>query len=120
MYASLKPLAEAGKIFDLRIGFEVSFDALVKDRYSYGPQNTEEKSYQELDVTFTDGSRLYIVECKAGKVTSEHVMKLENIIEKYGGVGGRGILAACFEPDDEAVRKRLNESRACRLVFGSE
>lgn len=120
VYASLKPLAEAGKIFDLRIGFEVSFDALVKDRYSYGPQNTEEKSYQELDVTFTDGSRLYIVECKAGKVTSEHVMKLENIIEKYGGVGGRGILAACFEPDDEAVRKRLNESRACRLVFGSE
>lgn len=118
VYTSLRPLINAGKIFDLRIGFEVSFEALVKTRYSFGPQNTEEKSFQELDVAFTDGSRLYIVECKAGKVTSEHVMKLENIIEKYGGVGGRGILAACFEPDDEAVKKRLKESRACRLVCG--
>ena len=46
-------------------------------------------------------------------------MKIENIVEKYGGVGGRGILAACFEPDDAAVRKRIQESRTCKLVFGN-
>lgn len=120
VYTSLKPLADAGKIFDLRIGFEVAFDAVVKKYHSFGPQDTEERSFQELDVTFTDGSRLYIVECKAGKVKSEHVMKLENIVEKYGGIGGRGLLAACFEPDDPAVRKRLNESRTCRLVYGDD
>ncbi|MBR3922835.1 MAG: DUF1887 family protein, partial [Kiritimatiellae bacterium] len=118
VYYSLKPLADNGKIFDLRIGFEVSFEALVKAKHFYGENNTEDKSFQELDITFTDGSRLYIIECKAGKVTSEHVMKLENVIEKFGGVGGRGILAACFEPDDEVVKKRLRESRACKLVFG--
>lgn len=119
VYWSLKPLVDARKIFDLRIGFEVAFEAEVRSRRSF-EKHTEDRSYQELDVTFTDGSRLYVVECKAGKVTSEHVMKLENIVGTYGGVGGRGILAACFEPDDETVKKRLNESRACRLVFGRD
>lgn len=119
LYVSLKRLEDSGVIFDLRINFEVSFEALAKHQSTFSPDDTEEKSFQELDLTFTDGSRLYIVECKAGKVTSEHVMKIENIVEKYGGVGGRGILAACFEPDDAAVRKRLQESRACKLVFGN-
>ena len=119
VYWSLKPLVDARKIFDLRIGFEVAFEAEVRSRRSF-EKHTEDRSYQELDVTFTDGSRLYVVECKAGKVTSEHVMKLENIVGTYGGVGGRGILAVCFEPDDETVKKRLNESRACRLVFGRD
>lgn len=119
LYSSMKHLVDAGIIFDLRINFEVSFDALVKHQSSFSSNNTEEKSFQELDLTFTDGSRLYIIECKAGKVTSEHVMKIENIVEKYGGVGGRGILAACFEPDDAAVRKRIQESRTCKLVFGN-
>lgn len=120
VYMSLKPLVDKGKIFDLRIGFEVAFDALQKSRYSFGSKSIEEKSFQELDIVFTDGSRLYIIECKAGKVSSEHVMKLENIIERYGGIGGRGIIASYYEPDDVVVKKRLNESRACRLVCGKD
>ena len=122
-YRQLKCLEDEGVIFDLRIGTTLSFDARIPahstKRGRHIKSHMEERSYQEFDLLFTDGSRLYIVECKAGKVTSEHVMKIENIVEKYGGVGGRGILAACFEPDDAAVRKRIQESRTCKLVFGN-
>lgn len=109
VYACLKPLEESGIIHDLRIGLEVSFSS----RESGG-----DKTLQELDLTFTDGSRLYIVECKSGNVTTQHVMKLENIVRQYGGVGGRGLLISRFAPYDETVQKRLEDSKECRLICG--
>jgi hypothetical protein len=68
-------------------------------------------SYNELDVVFTDGYSLYIVECKAGDVTQEQVMKLQNLVRFYGGVEGRGILASCFPPSTDAVRKKVADAR---------
>lgn len=75
--------------------------------------------YQEFDVTFTDGKRLYLVECKAGKVTSDHVMKLHTITRKFGGIEAIGILAACFEPDN-MVKKKIQDYKNLRLVCGSK
>lgn len=122
VYSQLKPLEDEGLIFDLRIGLSLSFDAHIpahetKNGYRVRSHN-EERSLQEFDVLFTDGSRLYIVECKAGGVTSDYVIKLNDEVRQYGGIGGRGILACCFPPKDPTVLKRIEESRSCRLVYG--
>lgn len=82
VYWQLKPLLDS-KIFDMRIGLEIS----SKDN-----SNT----LQEFDVIFTDHKRLYIIECKAGNYDSSAVEKLQNNISIYGGTVGRGCLVACF------------------------
>ena len=53
--------------------------------------NKKEK-YQEFDTMFTDGYRLYIVECKTGHINGDHINKLESLVRQYGGIEGRGIL----------------------------
>ena len=121
VYANLMSLQEKGLIHDLRINFEVSF--LNDNRDSgcsfKGRRGPSLDPYQEMDLVFTDGSRLYIVECKAGNVTLDHVSKLQTITRNFGGVGGRGVLACCFPPR-AAQRKRLSEARECRCVFGEK
>ncbi len=111
VYLELKPLEEKGLIHDLRIGFEVALAAPP-----VGSPGADDKLYQEIDVAFTDGYRLYIIECKAGQVKSEHIEKLESLVRKYGGMGGRGILVSRFQPHDEVVKKKIEDSKECRHV----
>jgi len=75
-------------------------------------------TYQELDITFTDGKRLYVIECKAGYVTSEHIMKLQNIIRYFGGIEGRGVLVSCFPPSNAVVRKKIADSKNLQAISG--
>lgn len=76
-------------------------------------------TYQELDITFTDGRRLYVIECKAGNVKSDHVMKLQNIVRYFGGIEGKGILASCFNPKENVVKKRIDDSKILQSVSGN-
>lgn len=124
VYGQLQQLVAEGLIMDLRIGLTVSYDAAIPaHRLKDGTRisaHKAERDYQEFDILFTDGSRLYIVECKAGFVSSDHVVKLENEVRQYGGIGGRGILAACFRPAEPTVLKRMEDARSCRLVIGDD
>ncbi len=121
-FMKLQPLVDAGLIKDMRIGLEVSFkeDDADKSSSSLSAQlnNLFGDTYQELDITFTDCRHLYIIECKAGNVNSEHVMKLQNIVRYFGGIEGRGILASCFPPKSKVVRKKIADSRNLNLVSG--
>jgi len=121
-FMKLQPLVDAGLIKDMRIGLEVSFkeDDADKSSSSFSAQlsNLFGDAYQELDITFTDGRRLYVIECKAGNVNSEHVMKLQNIIRYFGGIEGRAVLASCFAPKGKVVRKKIKESKNLQLVLG--
>lgn len=121
-FMKLQPLVYAGLIKDMRIGLEVSFkeDDTDKSSSSLSAQlsNLFGDTYQELDITFTDGRRLYVIECKAGNVNSEHVMKLQNIVRYFGGIEGRGFLASCFDPTNKVVRKKIDDSKNLQLVSG--
>jgi hypothetical protein len=75
--------------------------------------------YNELDITFTDGYSLYIVECKAGFVKQEHVMKLQNLVRFYGGIEGRGILACCTTPKSDSAQKKIKDARLTLWSEGS-
>ncbi len=103
VYSLCKPYEDAGVIHDLRINVKLNLSAA-------GPQNLN-AAYNEIDIAFTDGYSLYIVECKAGNVTQEQVMKLQNLVRIYGGVEGRGIVACCFPPNTESVKKKIKDAR---------
>ena len=76
------------------------------------------ETYQELDLVFTDGKRLYIVECKAGYVKSEYIMKLQNIVRYFGGTVGKGILASCFPLPNKIAKKKVDDSRNIETASG--
>ncbi|MEQ6970776.1 Card1-like endonuclease domain-containing protein [Pectobacterium polaris] len=122
-FMKLQPLVDAGLIKDMRIGLEVSFkeDDADKSSSSFSAQlsNLLGDTYQELDITFTDGRRLYVIECKAGNVNSEHVIKLQNIVRYFGGIEGRAILASCFYPKNKVVRKKIDDSKNLQSVSGN-
>ena len=122
-FMKLQPLVDAGLIKDMRIGLEVSFkeDDANKSSSSFSAQLSSlfGDTYQELDITFTDGRRLYIIECKAGNVNSEHVMRLQNIVRYFGGIEGRAVLASCFYPNNKVVQKKIDDSKNIQLVTGN-
>lgn len=102
-YLMLKPYEERGIIKDLRVGLKLSFC---------------ENEFQDFDVLFTDGRRLYIVECKAGKLSSDHLVKLESIVQKYGGSKAVGLITACFWPGAHpTLKKRVQDSEMVEGVF---
>ncbi len=120
-YMCLEPFVESGLIKDLRIGLEVSFKEASANKGLLDEQlkNIFGETYQELDGAFTDGRRLYIVECKSGNITSEQVMKLQNIVRYFGGIEGRGILASSFPPNSNVVKKKIKESKNLQMVSGN-
>ena len=77
-------------------------------------------AYQELDIVFTDGNKLYIVECKAGNTKSDHIMKLENIVRYFGGIQGKGVLASCFIPNSKVVKKKIDDAVNLESVAGRD
>jgi hypothetical protein len=107
-YLILEPGLHKGKIRDLRIGLKVCWDDM--DRVG------AKRSAQEFDVVFTDGKRLFIIECKAGSVTSEHVYKLQNCVQNYGGVDAHGIMVSAFPPHSQVTRKRLSSAANLSLL----
>jgi hypothetical protein len=114
IYLQLKPYEDAGVIKDLRINVE-----LQMDQTNAGKFNSWNRSYNELDVVFTDGHSLYIAECKAANVTQEQIMKLQNLVRFYGGVEGRGIIACCVPPNTESVRKKIKDAKLTLCCGGN-
>lgn len=106
VYLQCKPYEDAGVIQDLRIN--VRLNLKQEKGWSHLSRGVE---YNELDITFTDGYSLYIVECKAGNVTQEQVMKLQNLVRFYGGIEGRGIVACCVQPNTESVKKKIKDAK---------
>jgi hypothetical protein len=114
VYLKCKPYEDTGVIQDLRINIKLN---LKQDNtWSHSNWGAE---YNELDITFTDGYALYIVECKAGNVTQEQVMKLQNLVRFYGGIEGRGIVACCFPPNTESAKKKIKDARLMLWSGGS-
>lgn len=121
IYMQLKTFQDSGIIYDLRIGLEIGLKEQHNVNNSSGfasLKNIFEDIYQELDITFTDGKKLYIVECKSGNINSDHIMKLQNITKYFGGLKGQGILATCFPSRNKILKKKIFDSKNIKLVSG--
>lgn len=106
-YLHFLPRIESGEIFDLRIGMEVVPEG---QRLKKGKMPVN-----EFDCVYTDGKRLYLVECKAGSVRQEHIQKLENNLKTYGGLAARGILFTTCSVY-YTIRDRIERSTSIQLM----
>lgn len=78
---------------------------------------------QELDVVYTDGYSLTILECKAGIVTQDHVQKLENLGFRFAGALGVSALVSLNEAgtkSNKQLLRRLEISRSISGFFGAK
>ena len=66
------------------------------------------RSAQEIDVAYTDGYLLTLIECKAGAVEQDQIQKLENMRRQIGGAMGRGFLCAINYQDGIVVERVQN------------
>ena len=122
-YLIIRPLFERGLIKDLRIGMEISIkDQIVKKDKDWKDQlrNIHGQLYQELDIVFSDGKSLYIVECKARRLKSGDIMKLQNIVSHFGGAEGRGILISTYKTESVIINRRVEEARNINLISGQD
>lgn len=114
-YLKLMPLVDDGIIKDIRIGYRVALNDGVNSKEPFKTNQT----YQEFDIILTDGSRLYIIECKSGNtVVGEYVNKLESITRYFGGVMAKGILLVCKDDIHKVVRKKVEQSHNVALFDG--
>jgi len=81
---------------------------------------TGDRSAQEIDLVFTDGYVLTLIECKAGVVNQEHIQKLENLRRQIGGAMGRGLLCAInYQYPEDIVVERVRNGNVS-LVSGDK
>ena len=114
IYNNLYPLYEKGKILDIRHGIKVDFSSETLN------QNPNHKIYQEMDVVFTNGKKLFIVECKTGPAELPHVERLSTITRYYGGIEGVGILAYTRMPESDILLKKISETPNIKMVAGED
>lgn len=93
----IEPLIKEKLIKEARLGLELASTA------------SPDSVYQEFDTAFTDGKRLYIVECKSGRVLGEYITKLSAIVRNYGGMGGRGILCHTEGIYSKVIKEKADE-----------
>lgn len=103
----LRTLEGKGWIYDVRIGIEVGYAG--RERMPNDPP------IGEFDCSFTDGKRLWLVECKAGAVKQEHIQKLENNLKFYGGIAAKGVLVSSF-PIGPVHAKRIRSLSAIYVL----
>lgn len=94
IYLQLIPLVQNGYIYDLQINTKLT---------------KKERDYQEFDIVFTNGYRLFVVECKSGGVKSESIEKLANIRQRYGGLDSVCIVATAFE-QNKIIHNKIKEN----------
>lgn len=77
-----------------------------------------EKGAQQIDVAYTDGYLLTLIECKAGAVYQEHIQKLENLRRQIGGAMGRGFLCAINYQDPDGIVVERVRNGGISLITG--
>jgi hypothetical protein len=123
VYNHLYTLYEAGRIRDIRIGLKLEVKNNGRTDMATMPVGKPLNvgiPYQEMDTVFTDGRRLYIVECKTQKITIDQITKLQNIVHFYGGVEGRGILLSSIKCDSLLLLKKAEDFGNMIIVSGRE
>lgn len=107
----LRNLEQKNIIHDLRIGMEVTYVTPFRIRGSV--------PVGEFDCAFTDGKKLWLIECKAGGIKQEHIQKLENNLKTYGGIAAKGLLVSAF-PVSDTHMKRINSSTSIYAIQAGE
>lgn len=108
VYLELLPLVEQGAIYDLQINIRLRDKTITTYQYC--------DTYQEFDILFTNGYKLFAMECKSGIIRSEHIEKLNHIKRQYGDLSTICILAALNTPYHQTTKKKIKDSNLNIIV----
>ena len=112
-YLHLAPLLEAGDIRDMRTGLTIDWE--------HKTMRSNSVIGGEFDVVLTDGFRLFIIECKAGKALKiDDIYKLKDKTTTYGGIAGRGILLSAIKDLYGLNKTRVEKMRHVDFLLGDQ
>lgn len=92
IYTLIDKYIKEGSITDISIGTIVEYNKVP--------------SY-EFDILFTDGKRLFEIECKSGKVDQTDITKLDSNATYFGGSEVCSILATVQDIQDNGMKAKL-------------
>ncbi len=87
IYCELLELLDKQVIYDLRLNMRLSVESMT------ATQGGKRPIYAELDIAFSDGKNLYVVECKSGELKNKGVLTaLSTNTQIFGGANAKCIL----------------------------
>ncbi|PUD84640.1 DUF1887 domain-containing protein [Helicobacter pylori] len=101
IYCELLELLDKQVIYDLRLNMRLSVESMT------ATQGDERPIYAELDIAFSDGKNLYVVECKSGELKNKGVLTaLSTNTQIFGGANAKCILVAS---DTDILSQNIQE-----------
>lgn len=87
IYCELLELLDKQVIYDLRLNMILGVESMT------AIQEDKRPIYTELDIAFSDGKNLYVVECKSGELKNKGVLTaLSTNAQIFGGANAKCIL----------------------------
>ncbi|MGL2576139.1 Card1-like endonuclease domain-containing protein [Helicobacter pylori] len=102
IYFELLDLLDKQVIYDLRLNMRLSVESMTDT------QRNERPIYAELDMAFSDGKNLYVVECKSGELKNKGVLTtLSTNTQIFGGSNAKCILISSDDNLGQNIQEKI-------------
>ncbi|MGN8395020.1 Card1-like endonuclease domain-containing protein [Helicobacter pylori] len=102
IYFELLNLLDKQVIYDLRLNMRLSIESMTDT------QRNERPIYAELDMAFSDGKNLYIIECKSGGLKDKGVLaNLSTNAQIFGGANAKCILISSDDHLGQNIQEKI-------------
>ncbi len=102
IYFELLNLLDKQVIYDLRLNMRLSVESMT------ATQGDERPIYAELDMAFSDGKNLYVVECKSGELKNKGVLTtLSTNTQIFGGSNAKCILISSDDNLGQNIQEKI-------------
>ncbi|WQT66778.1 DUF1887 family protein [Helicobacter pylori] len=102
IYFELLDLLDKQVIYDLRLNMCLSIESMTDT------QRNERPIYAELDMAFSDGKNLYIIECKSGGLKDKGVLaNLSTNAQIFGGANAKCILISSDDHLGQNIQEKI-------------
>ncbi|MGL2892656.1 Card1-like endonuclease domain-containing protein [Helicobacter pylori] len=102
VYFELLDLLDKQVIYDLRLNMRLSVESMTDT------QRNERPIYAELDMAFSDGKNLYIIECKSGGLKDKGVLaNLSTNAQIFGGANAKCILISSDDHLGQNIQEKI-------------
>ncbi|MUU76032.1 DUF1887 family protein, partial [Helicobacter pylori] len=102
IYFELLDLLDKQVIYDLRLNMRLSVESMTD------AQRNERPIYAELDMAFSDGRNLYVVECKSGELKNKGVLaNLSTNAQIFGGANAKCILISSDDHLGQNIQEKI-------------
>ncbi|MCQ2837005.1 DUF1887 family protein [Helicobacter pylori] len=102
IYFELLNLLDKQVIYDLRLNMRLSAESMT------AIQGDERPIYAELDMAFSDGKNLYVVECKSGELKNKGALTtLSTNTQIFGGSNAKCILISSDDNLGQNIQEKI-------------